>query len=291
MSNLVPYDSYVVAERRISDRYFSDYSGFAQAVVFTENAQFHEPQTTVRLIDLYEKLCATEYSSQGEFWLNDFMRSVPDYRSISTEQDFVDRLKHFLRESTNLGYTDDVVWTDDGRNIKAIRMFVRLRRVGGGNHSAAAHALKRRFSESKLLGFITDPIVFLLADQNDAVLGCVLQDAAVATGVIVVIVLVFLPKLLCALWIGLSILSINAGVVGFLALWGVQVDIVSMMTTVMSVGLSVDYVAHVTYRYLITKHSGSYRRLRGALEHAGWSSVQSAAATVLGASTLAFVDS
>lgn len=292
MSNLVPYDSYVVAERRASDEHFSDYNGYAQAVVFTEKFEYHHAASRNLLLNLYDRLCRTEYSSNGEFWLSDFSQHLDATQaSFTSEPDFLRAVRGFLDDPSHPAFQDDLVWSEDGDGISAIRMFIRLRRVGGGNQSVAVHTLRQRFSESRLRGFITDPLVFPLADQNDAVLGCVLQDAAVATGVIIAVVLIFLPKPLCAVWIGLSILSINAGVLGYLALWNVQVDVVSMMTTVMSVGLSVDYVAHVTYQYLITKRTSSYDRLTGALEHAGWSSVQSAVATVLGASTLAFVDS
>jgi predicted RND superfamily exporter protein len=69
-----------------------------------------------------------------------------------------------------------------------------------------------------------------------------------------------------------SILSINIGVIGCLALWDVRLDIVSMTTIVMAIGLSVDFVAHVTYHFMITR--GGPARLNNTMRHCGMPIVQ-----------------
>jgi hypothetical protein len=47
----------------------------------------------------------------------------------------------------------------------------------------------------------------------------------------------------------LSILSISCGTVAYLHLWDVNLDAVSLISMLMSIGFSVDYSAHICYHY------------------------------------------
>lgn len=47
----------------------------------------------------------------------------------------------------------------------------------------------------------------------------------------------------------LSILSISVGTVGYLHLWNVNLDAVSLISMLMSIGFSVDYSAHICYHF------------------------------------------
>jgi hypothetical protein len=87
-----------------------------------------------------------------------------------------------------------------------------------------------------------------------------------------------------ALWIGISILSINIGVVGGLARWNVRLDIIAMITIVMSIGFSVDYATHITFHYLLSRDD---HRLHSAFRIVAIPIVQSALSTAIGVLTLA----
>ena len=57
-----------------------------------------------------------------------------------------------------------------------------------------------------------------------------------------VISLIFIPNPLCPLWVAFSIISIEAGVIGLMTLWGVRLDSISMINLIMCIGFSGDYV-------------------------------------------------
>ncbi len=77
------------------------------------------------------------------------------------------------------------------------------------------------------------------------------QTLGIALIVTFCMTLLFLPwdRPLLVFWVSSSFLSINAGVIGFLSLWAVDFDIISMVTLLMSVGFSVDYTVHLAYQY------------------------------------------
>ena len=45
------------------------------------------------------------------------------------------------------------------------------------------------------------------------------------------------------------VLSINLGVFGLLYYWNIDLDPISMATTLMAIGFSVDFVAHISFHY------------------------------------------
>lgn len=76
-----------------------------------------------------------------------------------------------------------------------------------------------------------------------------LLNVAFATVSVVVVSLLLIPRPGAALYVCATIASINVGIFGYMSLWGVRLDFVSMVTIVMSIGFSVDFSAHIAYHF------------------------------------------
>ncbi|EPB75144.1 hypothetical protein ANCCEY_05770 [Ancylostoma ceylanicum] len=87
----------------------------------------------------------------------------------------------------------------------------------------------------------------------------------------------------------LSIVSINIGVFGYMTLWGVNLDAVSMISIIMSIGFAVDLSGHIVYAF-VTSHGDTSQRVIGALEALGWPIFQGASSTIAGITILYTVD-
>ncbi|CAD7011709.1 unnamed protein product [Ceratitis capitata] len=72
------------------------------------------------------------------------------------------------------------------------------------------------------------------------------------------------------------------GVAGYMALWDVNLDSISMINLIMCIGFSVDFTAHICYTYMSSKKRSPKARVREALHSLGLPIVQGSSSTILG---------
>lgn len=104
---------------------------------------------------------------------------------------------------------------------------------------------------------------------------------------VTVISLVFMPHWSAALYVFPFISFLYIDMLGFLHIAGVQVNAISYITLVMSIGLMVDYIVHVLLRFLEAKGTREQRVVE-TLSTMGASILVGAISTFLGVLLLAF---
>ena len=123
-------------------------------------------------------------------------------------------------------------------------------------------------------------------DQQLSIRAVTVTTVSIALGVMFLICLLFIPSLTSVLCASLALLSINLGVFGFLDLWNVDLDPISMITILMSVGFSVDFTCHISYHYYKSTVQEPQARLADALIAIGWPMFQAGFSTLVGISVL-----
>lgn len=63
---------------------------------------------------------------------------------------------------------------------------------------------------------------FRFAEQYDAVLPQTLANVGMAGAAVILVSLLLIPQPLAALWVSLTIVSINIGILGLMSLWDVH---------------------------------------------------------------------
>ncbi len=158
-----------------------------------------------------------------------------------------------------------------------------------------------RYSTDSLQVTVFQPF-FIYIDQYLVILPQTLQTIFVTAAVMVLISMLLIPNPACVLLVSFSIVSIELGVVGYMAWWGVRLDGVALINLIMCMGFSVDFSSHISYHYITASshdvvdstHSLSGRpedRIKASLYALGIPIIQGASSTILGVLGLAFASS
>jgi hypothetical protein len=202
--------------------------------------------TLEREIELYEH---TEFTGYSDSWLRTFLAYANTAGLLITPDNFVYMLRNvFLSQPQYAKYTRDIVFDNTGAHLAASRIPVHLRYVGATNQSRAMNLFRRLAETSELpTGVYAD--FFQFAEQYNAVLPGTLSTIAIAGAAVIAVSLILIPEPIASFWVSLSIISINVGILGFMTFWSVRLDFISMVTIVMSIGICVDFSAHLAYNY------------------------------------------
>lgn len=132
---------------------------------------------------------------------------------------------------------------------------------------------------------------FVFFDQFELVRPTSVQCMVIGAVIMMIISFIFIPNVLCSIWITFSIISIEIGVVGYMSLWSVNLDSISMINLIMCIGFSIDFTAHICYCYMSSRCKLPSDRVREALYSLGLPIVQGSVSTILGVVALLLAES
>lgn len=101
----------------------------------------------------------------------------------------------------------------------------------------------------------------------------------------------FFPDLHATFWITFFMQSIMIGVLGYLSLWGADLDPLTTISVTVALGFSVDFTCHVSCKFFSTECSTMNERAKITLRTMGWTILKCGVSTILGVFGLAFVRS
>ncbi|KAJ8396819.1 hypothetical protein AAFF_G00014180 [Aldrovandia affinis] len=107
-----------------------------------------------------------------------------------------------------------------------------------------------------------------------------IQNIGVTTAAMLVVSLLPIPNSICSLWVTFTIASVI--VAGFMALWNVHLDSISMIILVVCIGFSVDFSAHISYAFVSKNKPSANEKAVEAFFTLGYPIVQGAVSTILG---------
>ncbi|XP_003380652.1 patched family protein [Trichinella spiralis] len=238
-----------------------------------------------------------------QFWLFEFERFLlndDEKRNIDflSPKEFYESLRDFLMLSTYDRFRLDVLWNEDGtadqnmNPIKSYRFYIGVKDFTNSVKQTQAvqklRAVADHFPDYNITTF--NPI-WLFVDQYQEILPNVLQEVIAGISVMVLIALLMIPHPCCSFWVAITIASIDIGVVGLMTVWGINLDTVSMITIIMSIGFSVDFSAHIAHAFVVSDCKSSTERAKRAVSRMAWPVIQGGVSTILGVVVLSNLDS
>ncbi|XP_037031767.1 patched domain-containing protein 3 isoform X2 [Bradysia coprophila] len=290
-------DSYSVKFFDLEDEYYREFPYRIQ-VILTGDMNYSDPNTQKEIEKVMTILESTSYvtsSMYTESWLRTFLDFIDRNHeflniTINSEQDFIDAMRNNWL-FPGLPYSLDVKFNKNGTRIEASRFLIQAVNITDTNHEKDMVRDLRQICRDSSLNITVFHPYFVFFDQFELVRPTSIQSMAIGAIIMMIISFIFIPNFLCSLWVALSILSIELGVAGYMSLWDVNLDSISMINLIMCIGFSVDFTAHICYSYMSSKSPRPDDKVREALYSLGMPIMQGAASTILGCIGLLLADS
>ncbi|KAK9962835.1 hypothetical protein ABG768_008185 [Culter alburnus] len=286
LKHLAADGSYVGSYYDKEDEFFSSYGPSVMLVIKDEEFQYWNPTARESLdlcLENFQNLTMARSGIPPVSWLSAYMQFGQRAGvNLDNEMQFKSYLTAFLNQS---GFSQDVNFTNS--QIHASRMFIPTVNIRTAiDEKNMLNAFRDTAEKCGKLQTPVDLIVyhaaFIYFDQYAVIISNTIQNIVVATCAMLVISLLLIPNPLCSLWVTISIASVIVGVAGFMALWDVSLDSVSMINLVICIGFSVDFSAHICYAFVSSEKSSANEKATDALTKLGYPIIQGAVSTIAG---------
>ncbi|XP_072269506.1 patched domain-containing protein 3-like [Pyxicephalus adspersus] len=287
--NLAKANSSLTHFYDIEALYFSKY-GPRVMVVVTSEADYWEMKTREAIEICMQNLEKSRYITKkySTSWLRTYEEiSKRENLNIDTKENFIKNLNHMFDNFSD--FSQDI--RIESGKIKASRFFIQAIDIINIDNAKAMLTHLRDITNNCSFEIIVYHPIFILLDQYVVIIQNTIQNIIVATVVMLVISVLFIPDPLCSLWVTFDIASIIAGVTGFMSFWKVNLDSISMINLVICIGFSVDFSAHIVYACVTNRKENVNDRMIDALHLLGYPIVQGALSTILGISALSAAES
>lgn len=285
LHDLAADDSLVNTFNRKDRHYFYDY-GPSVMVIISEPFPYWDETKRHELQACVEDFKGLRIVDKGIFssWLDSYLLyGQANNLTLNDKDAFLKNLPHFFELFPF--YQQDVNITGDV--IHASRVFIQMVDIDSGSMELyALKALRSTSADCRATSLLVYNQKFIFFDQYDVVVSSTIKNVGVIAAVMFIVSLLVIPKPICSFLVTCSIGSVTVGVTGFMALWDISLDSISMIIFTVCIGFTVDFSAHVSYAFVSSKKTDPNAKAVDALTHLGLPVLQGGLSTIFGVSVL-----
>ncbi|XP_070561076.1 patched domain-containing protein 3-like isoform X2 [Ptychodera flava] len=287
-------DSYSVQYYEDERTPFQEYGPVVQVVITTPQ-NYSDTRVQTEITNVLENLQSTTFfhnatSQSTKCWLLDYLQFLNQTNlSYNSEHSFIYHLRNnFSMIPLYEHYRLDVVYSTDDMTIESSRCLVTSRHIANATVERKREFMDncRQTVDASWIPMLAYHPSFIFDDHFAAILPSTIQNVLIAAVGMLFVSLLLIPQPICGLYVTISITSIIVGVIGFMALWDVGLDFVSMIIIVVCIGFSVDYTAHVAYVFVISQRDSRNERAIESLHLLGLPILQSVFSTIIAVSLI-----
>lgn len=295
LNSLARDDSPAFVYYSYEDEYFKRF-GPVVSIIMQDDVEYWNPETQQKIEDLTQTYEESDYiygKQLTESWLRMYLMFLKQAVG-TTEVDkttFVTLLQNqFLTQPMFKQYSLDISFRKDengvATDIDASRFLVMSKEMMNTTREGDMMIEARDIAKASDFNLTVFNPAFIVYDQYIGVLPNTLQTLGIAIACMFFVALVMIPHPVCALWVTFCVVSIDTGVIGYMSLWDVPLDPISMLNIILCIGFSVDFSAHITYAFVIAPKDKPNDRAISALRALGMPILQGALSSILAISVL-----
>ncbi|XP_023242147.1 patched domain-containing protein 3-like [Centruroides sculpturatus] len=203
--------------------------------------------------------------------------------NMSVKEDFLDGLRNvFLKFKSAEQFTNDIAFNSDGSDILSSRFHILV-----NDTLSAEDEIEMLKNLWKIADEFDFPVLVYAAltplYEQGIIIGCTIRDLLWITSLLVMILfIVIVPNIVVAFLVAISVSSTIVETLGYMSLWGINMDIFSMMSLILCVGFCVNYPAHMSFAYICSLYQTPNERMKDSLYRIGYPIFQGSLSTILG---------
>ncbi|XP_067134136.1 patched domain-containing protein 3-like [Centruroides vittatus] len=291
--HLFPKDSLLTEGYRINFKYFRSYS-YPFHIIINETLDYSDVnvqksiETLLTKFETHPNIAGEEFTVSWLKFYKEFQKSpvakfsLQGY-NITNKQDFIDGLRNvFFNIRAAKSLSNDVVLNSNKSDILYSRFFIMGKNLNSSRAEKDTLNDLLKIAEESEFDVLVHCVFSGLIEQG-IIIGQMIQQLFWITAVLIMAVfLLFIPNILIAITVAISVVTAMVETFGYMCLWGINLDIISMMSLVLCVGFSVNYPAHISYSYVTSQCKTPNEKLKDSLYCIGFPILQGSLTTGIG---------
>ncbi|XP_023243911.1 patched domain-containing protein 3-like [Centruroides sculpturatus] len=289
---MYPSDSEMYQGSRMYYEYFTEYT-FPVHIIINKTLDYSDKNVQKSVENLLRRFESHPHVADSRFtvsWLKYYKEvqknPIAKYAftgyNMSNKDDFMEGLRVFLRFKPAEQFSNDLVFSPDGSEITCSRFFVVTKNIRNREIEIATMNDFFKIADEASFPVIVHSIIASLVEQGLIIDGLAKQLFWMTGLLIAIVFFSVIPNIFCSLVVAVCVVSTTIETLGYMSLWGINLDIISLTSLILCVGFCVNYPAHIAYAFVTSNCKTSKDRMKDSLYHVGFPIIQGTFSTVIG---------